>query len=287
MIQRLPMKAKKNQAKWAAHYGCDDGMDPGRELYHRLRDAWRHSDVNGVLHILQDRDLEETYHALFMQQAIQDAGIATKIIRGLSGLMWDTDGGIRDTDGVPVRWVWKTWAWETAIDQLRAECEDNEYRPGPGEGSPRLVDVLLNKDVMVYEPLWALIPSNKAILPVLWELFPDCPYLLNASYELTDELRSTGYVEKPIVGRGGANISMYDATAELRAETSGGFLDRDQIVQELFELPTAGGYHVQASTFTAAGRYAGACVRADPSPVVRNASDTLALRIVKDRELLS
>ena len=211
------MEAAKIQAKWAAHYGCDDGMDPGRELYHRLRDAWRHSDVNGVLHILQDRDLEETYHALFMQQAIQDAGIATKIIRGLSGLVWDTDGGIRDTDGVPVRWVWKTWAWETAIDQLRAECEDNEYRPGPGEGSPRLVDVLLNKDVMVYEPLWALIPSNKAILPVLWELFPDCPYLLNASYELTDELRSTGYVEKPIVGRGGANISMYDATAELRA----------------------------------------------------------------------
>jgi glutathionylspermidine amidase/synthetase len=182
------METGKVQGKWAAHFGCDDGDDPGDLLYGRIRDAWRHSDVDGMLHIMQDRDLEETYHALFMRAAMREAGLETKIIKGVAGLRWGSDGSILDPDGVPIRWVWKTWAWETALDQLRAECEDDEIRlSAVGAGArdglpPRLVDVLLRKEVMVYEPLWTLIPSNKAILPVLWELFPDYPYLLNSAY---------------------------------------------------------------------------------------------------------
>ncbi|MDH3418796.1 MAG: bifunctional glutathionylspermidine amidase/synthase [Gammaproteobacteria bacterium] len=285
------MEAGKIQGRWARHFGCDDGSDPGRQLHERLRDAWRHSDVDSVLHIMQDDDPEETYHALFMQEAMEAGGISSKIVRGISDFRWAEDGGILDADGVPVRWVWKTWAWETALDQLRAECEDDEIRLPPRRAgadpkpAPRLVDVLLRREIMVYEPLWTLIPSNKAILPVLWQMFPDYPYLLNSSYELTDELRAGGYVEKPIVGRGGANISMFDGDLNLRAETGGQFDDRDQVYQELFALPFVGGYNVQVSTFSSAGRYAGACVRVDESPVINMRSDNLAVRIVSDREL--
>ena len=57
-----------------------------------------------------------------------------------------------------------------------------------------LADVLLNDHIMVFEPLWTLIPSNKAILPVLWRMFPNHPYLLNADYALNDELKDNGYV---------------------------------------------------------------------------------------------
>ena len=268
------MEAGKVQGKWADHYGCTDGIDVGAKLQELLADAWTHSDVDDVLHIMQDRDLEETYHALFMQDAMAKAGIRSKIIRGVAGLRWDPDGGIKDAEGVSVKWVWKTWAWETALDQLRAECEEGEVRLSRqgrlhiGENPPRLVDVLLRPEVMVYEPLWTLIPSNKAILPVLWSMFPEYPYLLNTSYELTDELRRTGYVSKPIVGRGGANVSIFDSRERLRAETGGGFEDRDQVYQQLWALPRVGGYNVQVSTFTAAGRYAGACVRVDESDVI-------------------
>ncbi|MEE4186003.1 MAG: bifunctional glutathionylspermidine amidase/synthase [Gammaproteobacteria bacterium] len=284
------MEAGKVQGKWAEHYGCDDGDDPGAKLRSLLRDAWRHSDVDDVLHIMRDGDLEETYHVLFMQKAMEQAGITSKIIEGVAGLRWAADGGIVDADGDRIKWVWKTWAWETALDQLRAECEaedvDAVTLPGARhDHPPRLVDVLLRKDVMVYEPLWTLIPSNKAILPVLWSLFPDYPYLLNTAYELTDELRASGYVAKPIVGRGGANIRIYDGAALLQAETAGRFDDRDQIYQALFPLPRVGGYYVQLSTFSAAGRYAGACVRVDPSPVITMTSDNLALRVIRDRDI--
>jgi len=285
------MECGKVQGRWAQHHGCDDGYDPGAHLHQALREAWRRSKVDDVLHIMQDRDLEETYHALFMQEALEEAGIASKIIHGVSGLRWDDEGNILDADGLRIRWVWKTWAWETALDQIRAECEDDEeklrtYRPGEKrDGPPRLVDVLLRKDVMVYEPLWTLIPSNKAILPVLWEMFPDHPCLLESSYELTDGLRGKGYVVKPIVGRGGSNISIYDRNQELVAATSGDFESRDQIHQELFELPVVGGYNVQISTFSVSGKYAGSCARVDESAVIVVRSDNMPLRIVDDDEI--
>ena len=227
-----------------------------------------------------------------MRDIIEKAGIRTKIIRGLSGLSWGPDGSILDREGVPIRWVWKTWAWESALDQIRAECDDDEeklrnYEPGEvHDGPPRLVDVLLRREVMVFEPLWTLIPSNKAILPILSALLPNHPYLLNSSYELTPELEARGYVVKPIVGRGGSNISMVDRHARVLAETEGRFDDRQQIYQQLHRLPKFGDYYAQVCTFTARGRYAGACARVDETPVIRMESDCLALRIVDDETIV-
>jgi glutathionylspermidine amidase/synthetase len=286
------MECGKVQGKWADHFGCEQGRDPGDALHRELRDAWKQSDADGLLHIMQDDDLEETYHALFMKDALEEAGLRCKIIHGVEGLSWGDDAAVLDADEEPIRWVWKTWAWETALDQLRAECEsDAVVLPGraAGErhrGAPRLVDVLLRPDVMVYEPLWTLIPSNKAILPVLWTLFPNHPYLLDASFELTDELRGRGWVTKPIVGRCGSNIRIFDTDHTIVEQTSGAFDDRSEVYQERFALPVVGGYNVQVSTFTAAGMWAGTCLRVDSSLIISEKSDNMALRVVPDRELL-
>jgi glutathionylspermidine amidase/synthetase len=59
------------------------------------------------------------------------------------------------------------------------------------------------------------------------------------------------------------------------------------VYQQLFALPKVGGYNTQVSIFTAAGRYAGACVRIDESDVINMESENLALRAVKDEELLA
>ncbi len=286
------MECGKVQGKWAKHFDCSVGRDPGAELHAKLRDAWKASDVDGVVHIMADVDPEETYLALFMQEALDEAGIRTKIIHGVGGLRWDRDSNVVDADGERIRWVWKTWAWETALDQIRAECEDDEaklagYKPGERRRDPpRLVDVLLRQDVMVYEPLWTLIPSNKAILPVLWTLFPNHPYLLNSSFALTEPLKVRGYVTKPIVGRYGSNITIFDARDVAIAQTSGMFERQSLVYQELSPLPFVGDYYVQVSTFTAAGIYAASCVRVDPTPVINLRSDNLALRIIDDEELL-
>jgi glutathionylspermidine amidase/synthetase len=285
------MEAGKVQDKWALHMNVDEGESAGDKLHEELMEAWQKSDVKGVLHIMQDTDMEETYHALFMKEAIERAGIECKILRGVHGLHWRHDGAIVDEDGIEVRWVWKTWAWETALDQIREECEQNDdllkhYEfDRVRDQAPRLVDVLLRKEVMVYEPLWTLIPSNKAIMAVLWQLFPDHPYLLDTQFQLTDALTHKGYAEKPIAGRCGHNISIVDK-GEVLHSTAGKFDHQDMIYQELCMLPRIGDYNAQVCTFTVAGSFAGLCMRVDTQAVITKGSDVMPLRVIEDDDLM-
>jgi glutathionylspermidine amidase/synthetase len=207
---------------------------------------------------------------------------------GLKSLKWDKDGVIVDAAGVPVKWIWKTWAWETALEQLRQEIVDSAEdsfinSPNARTGdTPKLADVLLHKDIMVYEPMWTLIPSNKAILPVLWALFPNHPWLLETSLELTEGLKQKGFVSKPIVGRCGANIQLVDENNQTLAEKGGNFGERDYVYQQLWPLPKVGKYFVQICTFTVAGNYSGSGVRVDPSMIIGKDSDCMALRVQDD-----
>lgn len=279
------------QGAWAAHHGVTEGADPGVGFFEALVRAWRESHVDGPLHILQDDDPEERYHALHMKAAVEAAGARCKLITGVAGLGWDAQGRVVDTDGERIDWVWKTWAWETALDQLRDEAVDEDAflaaHPGQArhDGPPRLIDVLLNPQVMVFEPLWTLIPSNKAILPVLWALYPECAWLLEAHFEVTEDLAARGYVSKPIVGRCGRNITLVDRNDSVLAETGGQFDDRDMIHQALFKLAEVGALRVQVCTFTVDGIDAGACLRCDPSLVIMAQSDVLPLRVVNDTAL--
>lgn len=276
------------QGRWAKASGITEGWSPGEDLHQHLVDAWRRAGVEGTLHILQDDDLEESYHALYMQSALAKAGIDSKIIKGLEGLHWDAEGHVIDREGLRVQWIWKTWAWETALDQLREECSVDETRAllhAPSEvpdGSPRLVDVLLRKDVLVFEPFWTLIPSNKAILPVLWQLFPGHPYLLEAAFELNDSLATQAHVMKPIAGRCGFNISIVEPETGVLKETGGQFGHQDYIVQQFFPLPHIGEHNVQLCSFSVDGTFAGSCLRADRSLVITTHSDLLPLRSIED-----
>jgi glutathionylspermidine amidase/synthetase len=93
-------------------------------------------------------------------------------------------------------------------------------------------------------------------------------------------------VSKPIAGRMGHNIAMFEANDTLVHETGGRFERQNQMYQQFFKLPTVGGYNVQISTFTAGGRYAASCARVDVTPVIDHESDNMPLRIVDDEDIL-
>jgi glutathionylspermidine amidase/synthetase len=270
------MEVAKVQGKWFKQNGVKGGADAGSDLFKQLVKAWKNCKIDSVIHVLQDDDPEETYHALFMKSAIEAAGYKCVLVKGLESLCWNEKQEIEDGFGNTIKWVWKTWAWETALDELRFEVKPQQK---DADASPLLSDVLLNDNIMVFEPLWTLIPSNKAILPILWSLFPNHPYLLNSSFELTQEFLDSGYVVKPIVGRCGANIQLIDHNQNTLAHKSGAFEDRAQIYQQLFPLPHIDNLYVQVCTFTAQGNYAGSGTRVDPSMIIGKDSDCLALQI--------
>lgn len=276
--------------KWAQQAGEVAGSDPGEYLLDALANTWKHSDATPFVHILQDHDAEESYHAQFMQRALTKAGFESKILHGLDELHWAESGQLVDGENRPVSCVWKTWAWETALDQLREESEADHaalpIRTGHPKNAVRLIDVLLRPEVMVFEPLWTVIPSNKAILPVLWSLFPHHRYLLDADFELNAELEQSGYAVKPIAGRCGNNIGLISHEDRVLDETSGKFAEQKNIYQQLWCLPEVAGRYIQLCTFTVGGHYGGVCVRSETGLVIKKESDIDPLRIIDDKDFI-
>src|SRR5437899_37320 len=86
------------------------------------------------------------------------------------------------------------------------------------------------------EPPWRMILSNKSILPILWELFPNHPNLLPAFREPAG-LRE--WVKKPRFGREGQNVEVRTATGG--EEQPGEYGDEGFVYQQYFALPVYDG----------------------------------------------
>ena len=85
------------------------------------------------------------------------------------------------------------------------------------------------------EPPWKMILSNKAILTILWEIFPNSPYLLPAFLQPF----GNSFVKKPALSREGANIAMVvDGRTELE---TGGDYGGPFVYQAIHKLPAFDG----------------------------------------------
>lgn len=58
------------------YYGT--GHNPAEGLLDELAGAWKHSRARPFVHIMQDKDLEENYHAQFIQRSLTQAGLRAK-----------------------------------------------------------------------------------------------------------------------------------------------------------------------------------------------------------------
>ncbi len=98
--------------------------------------------------------------------------------------------------------------------------------------------------------------------------FPIIP-TFEYKFDISDELRSSGYAIKPIAGRCGDNIGLIGECDTILDETSGQFDKQENIYQQLWCLPNVAGRFIQVCTFTVGGHYGGACLRSDPSLVIK------------------
>eukprot|EP00759_Apiculatamorpha_spiralis_P044351 PhF_6_TR41333/c0_g1_i2/m.62679/K01460/gsp; glutathionylspermidine amidase/synthetase len=223
--------------KWAQGNHGVMGTSVVNTMHAQIVAAWRRLDLQPgeVVHFCIDTEKEELYNALYMQRACREAGVEAKICILFDSFKWNAaTGGIEDSEGRTVKYVWKTWMWETCIQRWK----DDPSPPNKAK-TPRLQDVLLHDDIIVFEPLWKVVTSNKAILPILYQLYPNHPALLKSSFTLTEDLATTKYVQKPIVGRCGHNVSLVDGTnnaASTIEKAEGGFGNRKMIYQEMFEI---------------------------------------------------
>ncbi|HEX8623855.1 MAG TPA: glutathionylspermidine synthase family protein, partial [Allosphingosinicella sp.] len=110
------------------------------------------------------------------------------------------------------------------------------------------------------EPIWKMIWSNKAILQILWTMFPNHPNLLAAS--VRRERIGGSYVAKPFLAREGANIEVVDGGRTV-AQSQGAYREGLTIYQELYPLRDFGGGYPVLGSWVVDGEAAGIGIRED------------------------
>jgi len=108
------------------------------------------------------------------------------------------------------------------------------------------------------EPPWKLLLGSKALLPVMWEMFPNHPNLLPAYFDHPHGMDA--YVTKPLFGWEGDGVAIHTPTV---SEASASTHTRGQqvIYQQFIDLPDFSGNKPVLGTWVVGGHAAGLGVR--------------------------
>ena len=196
---------------------------------------------------------EDQQTAFYIMDAAIQAGWDARFL-ALADVGWSgRDHCFVGLRGERIRAWFKLYPWEWA-----AQDAFGAHMPG--------------QDMLVLEPAWKMLLSNKALLPVLWRLFPGHPNLLPASFDEAD--MHGPYVAKPVLSREGANITLSDGTRTL-AQTGGSYGDARRVFQQAAPLFQEDGRHAVLGSWVVGDAPAGIIVREDRSPIITNASQVV------------
>lgn len=119
------------------------------------------------------------------------------------------------------------------------------------------------------EPAWKLLLSSKAILPLLWEFFPNHPNLLPAFDGGTPNQGQ--WVQKPIYSREGANISIVHDGSVLTS-SDGTYGDQPLIHQAQTDLFHQDGVTAVIGSWVIGDQAAGIGIREEEGAITTNGS---------------
>jgi len=272
------------QKKWAEAIELPSTFTTARWLHDRLIGNWKKLNITTKVHLFIQNNEDEMLTALYMQNIMKEANIISKICLDIKQFFWKDDI-IIDSDGETVQFIWKLWTWDTILqDYIDTTKNDNSTKHLNGT-HPRISDIFLNDQIKVIEPLWKVITSNKGLLTILSQMYPNHTNLLNSQWNLTDQFKQTSFVKKPIVGQGGQNVTLYNPQDDsVIDETMGNFGNRHSIYQDFVSLKNNDGYYSIINSWIIRGYYAGFCVREDQSLIINNNSQIIPCCIVWEEQ---
>ena len=128
---------------------------------------------------------------------------------------------------------------------------------------------LLTSQLRVVEPAWKMLLSNKGLLPILWELFPDHPNLLPAYFE-PGRIAGDFVAEAAPVARRRERASA--RRSERRSRPVASYGAEGCIYQAYAPVPRFGDDYVTIGAWIIGDAPAGIGLREDTSPITRNTS---------------
>jgi glutathionylspermidine synthase len=195
-------------------------------------------------------DEEDGMTVTYLLDTAREAGLTANMFP-IDEIGWD---GVNfcGADQQPLGALFKLYPWEWMVRE--------EFGPH------------LGKDQTIWmEPAWKMLLSNKGILPVLWELYPNHPNLLEARFDNAGGMEE--WIRKPLLGREGANMTLHRPGLDL--ETEGNYGVEGFVFQKLASLGQLGGMHQIIGSWVIGHDENASCgigVRESESPIITNTS---------------
>ena len=236
--------------------------DQFNSIHERLIDAWKKHGGAKHLHLAGMTDNTEDAGTLaYLEDTASQAGLQTTLMDikdvGLGG-----DGRFVDLDDRAIELAFKLYPWEWMFhDAFGAK--------------------LASAPTRWIEPPWKAILSNKGILPLLWEMFPNHPNLLPAYFEDDPKAAKLGtsFVRKPLYSREGANVALVSGGTTLM-EQQGPYGAEGFIRQAFAPLPNFSDQYPVLGSWLVDGAPCGLSIREDENPITGNTSRFLPHAIV-------
>jgi glutathionylspermidine synthase len=242
-------------AQWNWLQAVRPSSDQFNSIHEKLIARWEsiRSTLPGIppvvyLSCVKDHD-EDLGNLDYLRDTALQAGIDARHI-AIEDLGWsDEANAFVDLDNQPVRAWFKLYPWEWIM------------REDFGPNVPRA-------KLTVLEPPWKILLSCKAILAVLWELYPDHPNLLPAYFDAAK--LGERYVRKPLYSREGANIEIHGPRGVFAQP--GTYGAEGYVYQAYAPLPEFDGNYPVVGTWIVGNEPCGMGIREDKTPVTRNTS---------------
>ncbi|MGW0731102.1 glutathionylspermidine synthase family protein [Streptomyces sp. NPDC002851] len=228
------------------------GADQWNSLHERLIDAWKKQAALlppgsplYFAHSAGDELGEDLMTVAYLRETAEQAGLDTEAI-AVEDIGWDRlTGRFVDEQLRFIRSCFKLYPWEwLATDAFGPHVLDT-LDNGGGTGSTLWI-----------EPAWKMLLSNKALLAILWDLYPGHPNLLPAYVDGPRELaHTTGYVAKPLLGREGAGVTVHEPGSPVAVP------EEACCYQELAPLPDFDGNRVVLGAWVVEDEAAGLGIR--------------------------
>jgi glutathionylspermidine synthase len=209
--------------------------------------AWTHGDETG----------EEVMTIAYMQETAEEAGLPGVAI-AMEEIGWDfARGRFVDLAEDEIRTLCKLYPWEWIVAE--------EFGHHIAQAPTRWI-----------EPIWKMVLSNKALLVLLWELFPGHPNLLPTYLNTPSSL--TAYVQKPLLGREGASMRIVEPNGN-EQRTLGDYGAEGHVFQEFCPLPDFDGQRPVLGAWVVHDEAAGLGIRETAGLVTDDTSSFVPHRI--------
>ncbi len=212
--------------------------------------TWSSSDTSG----------EDNLTSAYLQETAAEAGLDT-IGLAIEEVGWDELlERFVDLEEAPMESVLKIYPWEWMVDD---------------DFGKHAVNTL--PQTQWIEPLWKMLLSNKALLAILWEMYPGHPNLLPTF--LDDPGLLTEYVRKPRLGREGSNIQIVAPGWEA---STGGVYGHEGFVYQAFDpLPQFDGLRPALGAWVVGDQSAGLGIRETVGLITDDGAAFVPHRIVE------